>query len=221
LEEFGKEKVVWGLISGHWNFSLDSKNNYLTSASYFLTSSITPNRFILGLLNSRLNKFYFENVGEKTAGGAYVLKKVSVEKFIIPNSTENQQFNFCDKVIHIEEKTAIFQSLKENFINLLISKFSLESSSNKLNKWAEYDFAEFLKELEKIRKKTAKENGTEYKKLSLSEEAEWMQYFNEQKAKAQILQSEIDKTDSEIDQMVYELYGLTEDEIKIVEEATA
>ena len=59
LDEFEKEKVVWGLISGHWNFSLDNENNYLTSASYFLTSSITPNRFILGLLNSKLNKFYF------------------------------------------------------------------------------------------------------------------------------------------------------------------
>lgn len=221
LDEFEKEKVVWGLISGHWNFSLDNENNYLTSASYFLTSSITPNRFILGLLNSKLNKFYFENVGEKTAGGAYVLKKVSVEKFIIPNSTENQQLIFCNKVKYIEEKTAIFQSLKENFINLLISKFSLGSSSNKLNKWTENDFAEFLKELEKVRKKTAKENESEYQKLSLSEEAEWMQYFNEQKQRADELITEIDKTDSKIDQIVYELYGLTENEINIVEEANA
>lgn len=107
-----------------------------------------------------------------------------MEKFIIPNSTENQQLIFCNKVKYIEEKTAIFQSLKENFINLLISKFSLGSSSNKLNKWTENDFAEFLKELEKVRKKTAKENESEYQKLSLSEEAEWMQYFNEQKQRA-------------------------------------
>ncbi len=44
-----------------------------------------------------------------------------------------------------------------------------------------------------------------------------MQYFNEQKEKAQALKSEIEKADKEIDQMVYELYGLTEEEIKIVE----
>jgi len=31
--------------------------------------------------------------------------------------------------------------------------------------------------------------------------------------------SDIEKTDKDIDQMVYELYGLTEDEIKIVKEA--
>ena len=33
-------------------------------------------------------------------------------------------------------------------------------------------------------------------------------------------QSEIKATERQIDQLVYELYGLTEEEIKIVEEAT-
>ncbi|MCF8372215.1 MAG: hypothetical protein K9H64_11375 [Bacteroidales bacterium] len=56
--------------------------------------------------------------------------------------------------------------------------------------------------------------------LSLSEEAEWMQYFNEQKQKVQTLKAEIARVDTEIDQMVYALYGLTEEEIKIVEEST-
>ncbi len=32
-----------------------------------------------------------------------------------------------------------------------------------------------------------------------------------------LIQRQIDYTDSEIDKLVYELYGLTEDEIKIVE----
>jgi len=34
------------------------------------------------------------------------------------------------------------------------------------------------------------------------------------------LQREIDATDRQIDQLVYQLYGLTDDEIRIVEEAT-
>ena len=54
-------------------------------------------------------------------------------------------------------------------------------------------------------------------KLTLSEEAEWLSYFEEQKAKAKAIQQVIDATDKEIDQMVYELYELTEEEIKIVE----
>ena len=35
------------------------------------------------------------------------------------------------------------------------------------------------------------------------------------------LQRQIDATDRQIDQVVYELYGLTDEEIRIVEEATA
>jgi hypothetical protein len=49
------------------------------------------------------------------------------------------------------------------------------------------------------------------------DEMEWMEVFETKKAEAQILKTEIDQTDKEIDQMVYELYGLTEDEIEIVE----
>ena len=35
------------------------------------------------------------------------------------------------------------------------------------------------------------------------------------------LQRQLDATDRQIDQLVYQLYGLTDEEIKIVEEATA
>lgn len=45
----------------------------------------------------------------------------------------------------------------------------------------------------------------------------WMEVFETKKAEAQTLKTEIEKTDREIDQMVYELYGLSEEEIGIVE----
>ena len=44
-----------------------------------------------------------------------------------------------------------------------------------------------------------------------------MEYFNKKKAEANALQSEIDRIDKDIDQMVYELYGLSAEEIAIVE----
>lgn len=44
-----------------------------------------------------------------------------------------------------------------------------------------------------------------------------MTYFNIEKAKANQLQQLLDAADKEIDRMVYELYELTEEEIKIVE----
>ena len=56
-------------------------------------------------------------------------------------------------------------------------------------------------------------------KLTKTDEMEWMEVFETKKAEAQTLKAEIDKTDKEIDAMVYELYGLSEEEIKIVEES--
>ncbi len=46
---------------------------------------------------------------------------------------------------------------------------------------------------------------------------EWEEYFNSYKSEINQLQIKIELTDKEIDQMVYQLYGLTDDEIAIVE----
>ena len=103
-------------------------------------------------------------------------------------------------------KAKEIQELLTQFTDLLQSKFEIEKLTTKLQNWHELEFKDFLKELKKAKMQ-----------LSLSVEAEWMQYFNEQKQKAQALKSEINRVDAEIDQIVYQLYGLSEEEIKIVE----
>ena len=72
--------------------------------------------------------------------------------------------------------------------------------------WFQTPFTEFIKELEKSKVK-----------LTLSQKAEWEDYFMQEQKKALEIKHQIDTTDKEIDQMVYQLYGLTENEIKIVE----
>ena len=78
--------------------------------------------------------------------------------------------------------------------------------SKKLEQWPSLSFAELLKEL-----------GKQKIKPSLPQQAEWMHYFDQQKSKALGLQTIINTTDKEIDAMVYALYGLTNEEIQIVE----
>ena len=119
-ELFDKEKIVWGLISGGWDFALDDKQNLLTSASFFLTSDVLPLKYILALLNSRLYLFYFSIIGEKTAGGAFVFKKATIEKFLIP---KNQ--NFISEIIkRVEEiqKNVRELNLIESQIDHLVYK---------------------------------------------------------------------------------------------------
>ena len=51
----------------------------------------------------------------------------------------------------------------------------------------------------------------------LTQQDEWEDYFNQYRNDCQQLAEQIAQTDREIDLRVYQLYGLTDDEIKIVE----
>ena len=96
----------------------------------------------------------------------------------------------------------------QQFTKLLQAKLPTININNKLQQWHALTASEFLKELSKQKIK-----------LSLAEQQEWLQYFEEQKAKASSIQQVIQQTDAAIDKMVFELYELTEEEIKIVEGA--
>jgi len=111
------------------------------------------------------------------------------------------------------ETVSIFQVSDscDKFYYYIKSSFSNNIDITKLQNWHELTFAAFINELNKAIK-TAK--GTPLTKL---QEMEWMEVFETKKAEAQTLKAEIDKTDKEIDKMVYELYGLSKEEIKIVE----
>ena len=53
--------------------------------------------------------------------------------------------------------------------------------------------------------------------LSLTQQDEWEDYFNQYRYDCQQLSEQIAQTDREINQRVYELYGLTEEEVKMVD----
>jgi hypothetical protein len=98
------------------------------------------------------------------------------------------------------------QDVSQKFQRSLERKFNLTELPKKLQDWYLLSYSEFIKELGK--KKVV---------LSLVEEAEWEDYFLQESKKALDLKAQIDQTDKEIDQMVYVLYGLSEEEIRIVE----
>ena len=176
-----------------------------------LNTSELPTEFILAQINSKLISWYNGKTSPK--GKRTTFPKVligDIRKFPIKVGSENTMNKLTDLVHSISNIAKNYTKTINNTSDLIKSKFSFEKRSKKLESWNTLSFNDFLKELKK--KKI---------KLNLNDEAEWMQYFNEQKEKAQSIKSEIEKTDKEIDQMVYELYGLTDDEIKIVEETLA
>jgi hypothetical protein len=84
---------------------------------------------------------------------------------------------------------------------------SLETNlPKKLQDWYLLSYADFIKELGKLKIK-----------LTLSQEAEWEDYFTNEATKVTAIKAQIETTDKAIDYMVYELYELSKEEIEIVE----
>ena len=200
-DEFESPKIIYSEIASEGRFTIDTEKVYCDMTAFFIGNN---SAFLLAILNSKLFTFLFKHSSSEIRGGFLRWKRQYMYPLPIPKASNEQIFN--DFTNTIRKCVESYQLIIHNFSNHLRSKFEIEKLTTKLQNWYELEFGDFLKELKKAKVQ-----------LSLSEEAEWIQYFNEQKQKAQVLKSEINRVDAEIDKMVYQLYGLSEEEIKIVE----
>lgn len=188
-------------------------NINLTDNSYNLN-------YLLCILNSNLLKCYWI---AKYSDGKKLFPKIKgfqLKELPIKKATKEQQQPFIEKADQMLQLNKTLQQISAKFKRTLqrrlfppppmglnpLKKTPLKLSKN-LEIWYTLSFPEFVKELKK--KKI---------KLSLSEEADWEDYFLTEQKKALAVQTQINKTDKEIDTMVYKLYGLSEEEIKTIEE---
>ena len=98
------------------------------------------------------------------------------------------------------------QEKRSRFLRRLSENFEGVKITTALQTFDQMDFKAFVAELKK-----QKIN------LSLAQQDEWEDYFNQYAQACQQLKSQITQTDKEIDLRVYLLYGLTYDEVKTVD----
>ncbi len=164
-------------------------------------------KYILVVLNSTLISYYFMKNTAKSVRKLFPKIILNdLRKFPFKEISLKEQQPFIEKANKILTLNKELQEILQKFQRMIMREFSLEKISTKLQNWYLLNFAEFIKELSKIKVK-----------LNLSQKADWEDYFIAEKSKAETLNNEITKTDKEIDRMVYELYGLNEEEIRIVE----
>lgn len=204
---FEQEKLVVRQILGYRIItSYDDNNIYTDQTTYVInndknTSSL---KYLLCQLNSKLLNFYFQNSFSDNKITFPKIKRSQILELPFIDKKEKAPFvSFADQMINLNQK---LREKKQNFTNTLNDNYSPPKLSKKLQLFYKHDFATLLAELKK-------------QKISipLAEQSEWKTFFEEQQQEIKALQADIAKTDAEIDRMVYELYGLTEEEIAIVE----
>ena len=164
----------------------------------------------MGIANSKLISFYgnikLPNFGKQIFPK---LNPQDIKLLPIINVADERRKKIIDKADFMLSKNNEFHQLKQNLLHLLHTKHEDITISKKLLDWPSLSFNELLKELQKQKIK-----------LALSEQSEWLHYFETERKKVAQLQDVIERTDKEIDRMVYALYGLTDEEIQLVEDNT-
>ena len=186
-------QIIWTLIN------TDIVNNDWLS-NFVIKDENYNLKYLLTLLNSRLLDFWFQQYYKDTNVRPTDLNMIPIKEISI-----SEQKPFIEKADFMLDKNREVQEKVNKFIKRLNSSFEIEKLSKKLEAFYDLEFSEFVKELKK--KKV---------ELSLKDQDEWEEYFDSYKEEILELKSQIDACDKKIDEMVFELYGLSEDERNIV-----
>ncbi len=166
-------------------------------------------KYITAILNSKLLSYYFVKNTAKSVRKLFPKIILNdLRKFPIKNVSISTQQPFIEKADLMLSLNKELQEQSQKFQRTIQRKFEIESLPKKIQDWYLLSYSDFIKELGKLKIK-----------LTLSQEAEWEDYFTTEATKVTAIKTQIEATDKEIDVMVYELYGLSKDEAAIVEQS--
>ncbi|WP_303924877.1 Eco57I restriction-modification methylase domain-containing protein [Draconibacterium sediminis] len=203
-EDFKKPKIMYQKFQVKPCFIYDEQGLYCNDSMWIIP---TENKALLGILNSKMGWWLITKYCTQIQNGCQLIWKY-FGQIPVPELCESELNVLVDKMLLLKKKE---QKVTTAFTLDLKSQLNIGKLSRKIENWYELKFSDFIKELNKLI------SASEDKKPDESEENYLMQVFENRKADVKRLQAEISITEKEIDQMVYRLYELTEEEIKIVE----
>jgi type I restriction-modification system DNA methylase subunit len=201
-ERFEQPKVLVRDTGGGLMATYDNEAYYVKDVIIVENKekSIPLLKTLAALLNSKVLRWYYE-----TSFPTLHVQRDELASLPIPyvNNTEEIS-SLADKMLSLNKD---LQSKRARFIRRLQDNMPDIKITGMLNTFDTLDFAGFVAELKKQKIK-----------LSLVQQDEWEEYFSQYKTACSELTSSIAATDAEIDSRVYTLYGLTEEERKLIEQ---
>ena len=204
VDDFFEENLFYPDICQRLSFS-KVKSIFTNNTGYYLKSN---DSYLLSILNSKIINYYYKTISAQLGETGIRSFTIYIENIPIPKISISEQEPFIEKADLILSLNKELQEQSQKFQRALQREFQLENLPKKLQDWYVLSYADFIKELEKQKVK-----------LSLSQKAEWEEYFTTEATKANTIKTQIETTDKAIDTMVYELYGLSKEEIEIVEKS--
>ena len=205
---FNRDKIVTpGEVKGH-KFCIDRSQAGYSGARVFgitIDKEDISLEYVLCNLNSSLIRSYLQSTASLKAGGYYSYSSNVLNKIPIKDISPDAQQPFIALADTMLSLNSQLQEKRSRFLRRLTENMDGVKITTALQTFDQMDFADFVAELKKQKIK-----------LSLVQQDEWEEYFNQYAQVCKQLTEDIQTTDQEIDNRVFDLYGLTPDERQIV-----
>ena len=200
---FEKEKLIYPNIASGLYPVYDNYKYYTNQKCFILTSETINIKYLNGLMASNVLNFMFSLIGSNLGSKGFDLNKVLVEQ--LPIKIDNE---YHEKVIKIiDEINDLSEKISKN------EKIMYDYLTNELN------INKFTKKIENFYELSEKQFIKEIKKISTNlDEKEVLLKFNSLKTKINALNKDLILKNNELNQIVYKIYNLSDEEIKIIEE---
>jgi hypothetical protein len=98
MDDFSRQKIVWGNLNLRAAFTLAPENIFVNAPA---TMIVPGDKFILGILNSKLADYYIRNLGVTRNGSYFEYKPMFISQMPIPNSESINRRNIESLVTEI------------------------------------------------------------------------------------------------------------------------
>lgn len=190
-------------------FLLDTSGTYFAECGFLSTEG--ANYYLAGLLNSSVYWALLTEIAEAN-GGQYEFQAQHIEMLPIPDANgydcgEIGRFSdYCHRTV--QERNDLVKHFRGMTAYNLSPQGLAATLSERLNAWYVLSFPEFRAEVIKSFGQDIPEQDLEL----------WEGYLNQEKNRLMGLNAEIAHVEAQLNQVVYRIFGLTEEEIALIEQ---
>ncbi|PDW02016.1 Eco57I restriction-modification methylase domain-containing protein [Candidatus Viridilinea mediisalina] len=210
---FDGPKIFWPEIANRPRYSVAGPG-IVGNKTTFMIPGEHP--YLLGLLMSRTLWFAVTNLaapfGERKGMLRYLMSAQYIARLPIPEAAAQTQQTIGDLALRISAEAQARYKLHERVRRRILSDLGGQGNAlnQKLSAWWHLDFPSFREELRNHFRR----------EIALKERDDWEEWLNEQRQRHEQHTTAISAQEHELNHQIYQLFALSAEEIRLIEEAT-
>ncbi|MEI7769188.1 MAG: Eco57I restriction-modification methylase domain-containing protein, partial [Chloroflexales bacterium] len=211
--EFEQPKIVWPDIAKYPRFSWDDTGGFTNDKGFFV---VPDSPYILGVLQSRALWLCIAHLcvalGERAGSVRYQQKRQFISRLPIPDAPDSDRQAIGDLAMAITAEAQARYGLHRRARYRILSDLGAAGKglNQKLTAWWELDFPAFRAEVQKVFKRD----------IALRDRDDWEEWLGIQREQHRQRTAAIIAGEVELNRRVYQLFDLSAEEIRLIEEST-